>query len=281
MWRIFLSLLSISGITALLSDFVISNYGSSLTHSVTDILMNCFVNNTSTVNIYFPSANKSENLQLAYDVNEILSNVRREMIIVQLEDFASIKRLNRKSSHHVIFCDTYESFEIFFKKMDPMCFDYQGIYLIILTTYRDDLYELMTNIFESLWIQLIVNVNIVWMPMESETLVYTFYPYTSFYCGKAVPIQLNQFRFGKWLKETDFFPNKMKNLHGCTLRVATFTNAPFMMIQKHADGRVEVDGIDGILLRVLSQEMNFNTELLLVEDVKWGSIFKNGTATGQ
>lgn len=63
------------------------------------------------------------------------------------------------------------------------------------------------------------------------------------------------------------------------MRVATFINPPFMIINQLENGRVEVDGIDGILLRVLAQKMNFNVELFLVNEM-WGDVYDNGTSTG-
>lgn len=63
------------------------------------------------------------------------------------------------------------------------------------------------------------------------------------------------------------------------LKTATFINPPFMMINKKENGQVEVDGIEGILLRVLAQKMNFNVELFLVNEM-WGEIYDNGTSTG-
>lgn len=65
------------------------------------------------------------------------------------------------------------------------------------------------------------------------------------------------------------------------LKAATFPNAPFMIINELEGGRVEVDGIDGILLRVLAQKMNFNVELHIDADVMWGDIYENGTSTGE
>jgi hypothetical protein len=59
-----------------------------------------------------------------------------------------------------------------------------------------------------------------------------------------------------------------------------------MIITELEDGSVEVDGIDGILLRVLAQQMNFNVQLHLTSqssgnDAMWGDIYENGTATGK
>jgi hypothetical protein len=54
-----------------------------------------------------------------------------------------------------------------------------------------------------------------------------------------------------------------------------------MIINELGDGSVGVDGIDGIMLRVLSQKLNFNVELHMSPDVMWGDIYENGTSTGE
>lgn len=54
-----------------------------------------------------------------------------------------------------------------------------------------------------------------------------------------------------------------------------------MIIKEFEGGRVEVTGIDGILLRVLAQKMNFNVELHLTQEVMWGDVYENGTSTGE
>ena len=72
----------------------------------------------------------------------------------------------------------------------------------------------------------------------------------------------------------------MTNLYGCKLRVATFANAPFSIVREE-NGKVELDGIDGILLRVLSQRMNFKVELEIDNKHLWGDVDINGKSTGK
>lgn len=279
MWKLLIFFILISATKASLDDFSMPKYGSALTGAVNDIIFNYYQSRSKSIDMFIASSNQRDVQELESIINEILYQLR-DRIVVELTEYSDIKYTNRKRWHNILFCDTYESFLNIFTRMDPEHFEYQGFYLIIITRYRDDLYEIMTKMFETLWEQFIINVNILWMPYENEALMYTYFPYTEFYCGKAIPILLNQFHFGEWLVDTAYFPNKMTNFYGCPLRVATFTNAPFMIIQTHDDGRVEVDGIDGIMLRVLSQKMNFNVQLILVQDLMWGEVFMNGTSAG-
>lgn len=256
-------------------DFSMPHYRSAMTEALSWIITDYFKNISTTIDFIYASSDDKGKEKLEDAINEILYWLKGQ-IIVQI---GFSPNSNRKRVHNILFCDTFESFQEILSVMNPHHFEYQGFYTIVIS-YSDDLYEIMTRIFEELWLRYIVNVNILWMPAENdkEAMVYTYYPYTSFYCSEAKPVQLDQYRDGAWLTKADFFPNKMTNLHGCPLRVATFSNPPFMIIVDHGQ-YVEVDGIDGILLRVLSQKMNFSNKLIFPAD-SWGELHSNGSATG-
>lgn len=265
-----------------LKDFQMPSYGNALTRATIEIIEKFYLTKTDTINFYHASNEYDDkNLQTNYDtINEVLYQVQSK-IVVQLEGYLDFKKSNRKRVYNIFFIDSYESFWNIFRLMSPYYFEYQGHYLIILTTYSYKQYEIMANIFEFLWAEYIINVNIIWMPPQNdhEAIMYTYFPYTNFFCGKAVPIQLNQFWFGKWLHSApSFFPDKMNNLHGCPLTVATVNTPPFMIIRTKENGDILTDGIDGVLLRILSQRMNFSIKLVNLESQ--GTIFMNGSTTG-
>lgn len=63
------------------------------------------------------------------------------------------------------------------------------------------------------------------------------------------------------------------------MTVATVTSPPFMILKPLPDGGTYTDGLDGVLLRVLSQKMNFSVNCIIVDTQ--GVIFENGTTTGK
>lgn len=262
-------------------DFTLPNYNTALTRAVVDIILNFYVKASSNINI-IEASKDDESMNSNYDIiNEILHNVQSKTVVC-LEGYIDLKVMNRIRVYNLLFVDSYESFLQVFRLMTPEYFNYQGFYLIVITEYTSDQYYMMQQIFEMLWAKYIVNVNIIWAtPMNhNEAIMFTYYPYTDFYCGKAYPIQLNQYRVNRWLHlHSVHFPNKIQNLYGCKLKVSTFPTAPFMMADHDENGDLIPDGIDGILLRVLAQRMNFTVDLLLVEDL-WGKIYDNGTVTG-
>lgn len=263
------------------NDFRMPQYGNALTRATVEIIEKFYIERTRTLNIYHASNELNElNLERNLDtMNEVLYQVGSK-IVIQLEDL-DFKVTDKKRVHNIMFIDSLESFWSVFKLFSPNYFDYQGFYLILLITTSDEQYQIMANIFEFLWAEYIINVNIIWLAPQNdnEAFLYTYFPYTSFYCGKAVPIQLNQFRFGNWLHAGDFFPDKVSNLHGCPLTVATVSSPPFMILEKMSDDVTRTNGIDGVLLRVLSQRMNFS--VMVSRHESQGEVYSNGTSNGE
>lgn len=260
----------------------------SLSRAVSDIIRNFFMEDAPTVNFIHASETTESYQTIQSILNEIVyqsSNYSKLDIAFQLDEVNSLQRSYlrpyEKKSRNVILCDTLKSFGQIFLKIQPELFEFEGYFLIVISQYNVKLYETMLEIFGSFWSRHIVNVNILWSPAENDddTLMYTYWPYSRFYCGEAYPLQLNQYREGKWLRRVSYFPNKLANMYGCPLHVATFPNPPFTIISG-SDDEVSVAGIDGILLRVLSQRMNFKVKVQLVNDL-WGEVDIHGNATGE
>lgn len=280
--NLFWLLLAVHPANGLLRDFALPHYSNALTRATVEIIEKFYMSQTNTLNFYHASLeDDDENLKRNLDtLNEVLHNVDSD-VVVQLEGYLDFQISQRKRVYNIVIIDSLESFFNFFRLMSPFYFEYQGFYLIVLTTYSYQQYQTMLEIFGYLWAEYIINVNIIWMTPENdnEAIMYSYFPYTSFFCGKVFPTQINQFRHGEWLhKNSHWFPEKVKNLHGCSLRVATVSSAPFMILKSDESGKLTPDGIDGVLLRVLSQRMNFTVDLEQMDSQ--GTIYFNGTYTG-
>ncbi|CAG9797469.1 unnamed protein product [Chironomus riparius] len=260
-------------------DFVLPKYSTAMSRAVIDYIVNYFYDKSSTVTMYHIS--QPENINKNLDMmNEILYHVKTK-IVIQVDSLMDVKLSTRKRISNIIFVDSFESFKIIHEKMDYNHFEFQGYYLIVVTSHVYDIYLKMMRIFEALWTNKIINANILFMPQENtnDAILFTYFPYSNYYCENVVPIQLNHFRGDSWMRKINYFPRKLSNFFGCHLRVATFNNPPFMIIKEDENGVITVDGVEGILLRVLSQRFNFNVDLYLPQTL-WGSIYKNGTSTG-
>lgn len=189
---------------------------------------------------------------------------------------------NRKRLNTIVFVDSLKAFYKLFSFIEPCSWRYSGRIIIAMTVYIEDIYHFMKYIFEAFWSKHIVNVVVMFMPHvnTNEVLLYTYYPFSKFYCEYAVPVLLDHYRDNNYLKPIDYFPSKLDNLHGCPLTVVTFRNPPFMFLNKDDTGGVHADGIDGIVLRVLAQQLNFNVTIYN-DPAGWGRIHDNGTVTGE
>lgn len=260
-------------------DFNLPNYSTAMSKAVIDYILNFYYNISSTVNIY--QVSHPENLNANLDMmNEILYNVKTK-VIVQVDNSMDLKLTSRKRVSNIIFIDSFESFQLINAHIDYKYFEYEGYYLIAVTMNVPDIYLTMIKVFEALWMKKIINANILFMPMDNtnEALLYTYYPYSDYYCENVVPIQLNQFRGRQWIRNVNYFPKKLANFYGCHLRVATFNNPPFMLVNEDENGVVSVEGVEGILLRVMAKRFNFNVDLYLPKKL-WGTVYKNGTTNG-
>ncbi|KAL7040766.1 hypothetical protein ACKWTF_000510 [Chironomus riparius] len=250
-----------------------------MTRAVVDYISNFYYNTSSTVNMY--QISQPANLNNIFDmINEILFHVNTE-IVVQVDSLMDLKLSSRKRINNIIFVDSFESFKILYDRMNYVHFEYQGFYLIVLTEHVGDIYLTMLRIFKAMWAKKIINANILFMLPESinDASLFTYYPYSKYYCEADVPIQLNHYRGYKWIRQIDYFPKKLTNFYGCHLRVAAFSNPPFMIINEDKNGVVSVDGVEGILLRVLAQRFHFNVDLYTPKELS-GAILKNGSTTG-
>lgn len=97
----------------------------------------------------------------------------------------------------------------------------------------------------------------------TRTAVYTYFPFTIYHCEAVAPVISNYYIHNSFQYDVNFFPPKMNNLYQCPLRVSVCEDIPFMFLIPLEDGTTYMDGIDGIIFRVLSQRLNFTPILLI------------------
>lgn len=167
--------------------------------------------------------------------------------------------------------------------MTPELYDYTGFYLIVLTKSQSDFLQNIQKIFRDLFSLYITNTILIISSTENlkEISLYNFFPFQKYGCGRVKPILWNKFKDGKYSLNRSFFPNKLRNMYGCPIRVVTFETPPYMILEKRPNNSLEILGIEGILLRVLSNRMNFTIELSQPSDgQKWGVTDIDGPLSG-
>lgn len=138
--------------------------------------------------------------------------------------------------------------------------------------------ELSTSTFLlSLWELYISNANVV-VKINGAVRMETFLPFTPSGCRSGGAIVTNDFVNQTWVRE--IFPDKYKNLHGCSIKLSTFDGPPATIITK-MNGSTVVTGHNIDLIRGIARTMNFSLEVQALEEpAAWGFIMSNGSSGG-
>lgn len=153
--------------------------------------------------------------------------------------------------------------------MDDLVFDYKGYYLIVLTQLfpKSKQYEIVLKILSDCWSKYIVNV-IILTPFEnhSNAIIYTYFPFTQSHCEQVIPVDINYFIINSFVNDTEMFADKLENMHKCEIIVSTAQYEPFTFIKSKSNGEFLIDGIDGQILGVIADMMNFTTKIKYIKE---------------
>ncbi|BFG02459.1 uncharacterized protein DMAD_01954 [Drosophila madeirensis] len=160
----------------------------------------------------------------------------------------------------------------------------KGMYLIVWLTSQPEVSvqrSSMSQIFAH-FLHRLYNLNVLLLlaHMERSTLqAFAFLPYTAGSCASTEPVELPQ---REW-RLREMFPYRLGNMHGCPLSVIVWPIAPYMHLHwEQPRGVDQVEGLDGLLLKLMANKMNFTIQLLPNEppELVGGSSYLNGTMTG-
>lgn len=149
-------------------------------------------------------------------------------------------------------------------------FQLNGLYLIVLF---DEATVDIEKIFKRFWSIQIYNVDVMKKDELGSVLINTFSPFTLKNCDDTSMVLLNEFKDGAFVKtSSSFFPNKMKNLHNCSIRVSAVDTSKSSITSK-GDKVIDIN-----LINALSQSLNFNINYTYTGTK--GFFFDNGSAQG-
>jgi hypothetical protein len=253
---------------------------STMAVAVLDVVMNFYRIKTTTINIY-QSFSSEKSYEIQSDIiNEVLRNINHE-VDFHIENDKDSQLHGRQRKHSIFVVDSYDSFRKIFNKMNLELFDYEGFYLIVYTELTNNIIYESERILKDCWNYHIVNSNILIRNSydRNEIVILTFFPWGDGYCDKVQPVYLDGYQSNKSNDGLDFFPDKTANFYRCPLKVATFEWLPFMQLIKLENNSYDISGLEGVMLKRLSEIMNFTIDLTIVPD-KWGVPYSNGTLTG-
>lgn len=182
-------------------------------------------------------------------VNEAARNIS-ETVSVRINDHANVHYTLHNGYYNVIFVTDFKGFEGFAATLNGKLFYFDGFYLVVMAQRYENQYEDMRKILRHMWQRFVINVNILISTANAELQLFTFYPFTSAACGSANPTLTNRFINSSFIPySADYYDtDRLKNLHGCPLKVATFNIPPLLFIDERDDGSRDLRGIDGELL---------------------------------
>lgn len=156
----------------------------------------------------------------------------------------------------------------------------------MLTNYNVNSIAIVENILRACWNLHILNVAVlVQQPNQgiiSSIELYTFFPYTKQNCDTAIATKINVFPTDtQRFTNKKIFPRKVNNFYGCPLTIVATDLKPYLVLTKLENNSYHLDGIDGALVRALSNKLNFKVIAKPPDDgADRGVIYQNGTMTG-
>lgn len=217
-----------------------------ISKAVIDVISKYFLKGSPIINFIATSKQDKE-------MNDIVNEASRYIsatVSARINDQANVHYVMEPGYYNVIFVADFKGFERFNQILNGKLFYFDGFYLVVMTERYENQYEDMQKILRTMWQRFVINVNILIPTTDAELQLFTFYPFTSAACGSAHPTLTNRFINSSFIPPlADYYDtDKLKNLHGCPLKVATFNIPPLLFIGKHDDGSRDLRGIDGELL---------------------------------
>ena len=187
------------------------------------------------------------------------------------------KLLRRKFLFVVLIVENFENFLNILQEIERNYYKFNGLYLIVFV--NGEIPEVQ-QMFELLWKVQIFNVNLMYEDENGEILVKTFTPFTPESCNSVKPVLINRLRNGKFLEKSEkFYPEKMKNLHNCPIRVSIANNnEPYIIERFTPNGTQVLSGRDFYLMTTLAESLNFKIVYSFVGTE--GYFYPNGTSSG-
>lgn len=220
--------------------------------AVIDVINKSFLRDVSVINlITAPSDDDGIKRMMDAIASEVLHNISTSSSSsIRVGDLDNIHDFKEKRFYNVMLISDYKSFEKLNRGIQSERFDFQGFFLVVMVQKYENQYRDMDMIFRSMWQNFIINVNILIRVHDEELEMFSYLPFSPFYCSKAFPVRTNRFINSSFVRSRSYYDDKLKNLHKCPLKVVAFSIPPLMFVGPEGeDGKFQLSGIDGELLK--------------------------------
>lgn len=271
------SILFLMSLCSSAKTFDCSHKNYSLVEAVDQILTEIFVNQITTVNLLVPERYESFALK---DFNDELfsKSFETSKIVFRLDTSGKISTVpGRKKRCNIFVIESFDGFLAIYNKITTSVFRLDGYYLIVLV---DGEIEGLGEIFRLLWKIQIYNVIVIYQNDNFNVQLKTFMPFNSMKCNDTEPILHNEFHHGRFVNGVEnVYPNKMRNLHRCKVRVAVCNETqPYVFVKPLANHTNSFKGRDISVISALSTRLNFNIVYTFIG--LEGTFYSNESSTG-
>lgn len=231
---------------------------------------------------------KTKNLILAENPENFASkDFADKLISDSVNDPSGVFRLDTSSRINVIrghrkrvvilVTDSFDGFLQIYYKISSKLFRLNAFYVIVLSDH--EILEI-EEMFKLLWTIQIYNVNIIFEDESSRVSVQTFIPFNARGCNDTTPTLIDKFMDGNFVNGiNNFFPDKMKNLYKCPVRVAISNDSePTVFVKYLSNGTIKLSGRDINILETLSDSLNFSIVYTYIGEE--GYLYENGSYAG-
>lgn len=220
-------------------------------------------------------------------INAIQQNINEEFlksfdpkffdddVIYQIEKFNGVNFpiLKIKRNSVFIISDSIEVLRKLISEISHLTFKVRRRFsMIFLTKIGSNEVE---EIFQFLWNLHVKNVNLI-VEENSKVKLLTYFPFHAA-CNNTTPVEINKFdtKTESW-NSSELFPNKVKNMNNCTLKVgaAVGSGLPYIILENSTFSGIEIEIFDE-----LGKIFNFKQEYKVYGNFP-GNLHDNGTATG-
>lgn len=196
-----------------------------------------------------------------------LTELLKDSVTFELFEISKLSKTSLNPSRcNIIQIESESNFEAILEELPSKKFYANGYFLLLPKNCSSIDVD---KIFEAAWRRYVYNVNI----LCNETIK-TYMPFQHNSCGNTTAVTMNE-------SMSNFFPDKLKNLFGCPIKVATFFYPPITMREMLADGSFRYYGSEMEMVFGLAEALNFSIDMTYINQSGFtGLLYENGTATG-
>uniref|UniRef100_A0A1I8PUX0 Putative ionotropic receptor ligand binding domain-containing protein n=1 Tax=Stomoxys calcitrans TaxID=35570 RepID=A0A1I8PUX0_STOCA len=186
----------------------------------------------------------------------------------------------------VWFLDSLESYNKLEEGLLDESRHYQrhGYFLLVYTGLQVERMNHVREIFHRLFYIYVINVNILMM-IGKHAYLYTYFPFSPNQCHASQPelyVSFSDIEGENFTINKTLYPNKVRNMHRCPLTIVTWNLPPFIFVEKDKEtgDLISLFGIEGSMITLLAELMNFTIKVVEPKPRERGNIYPNGTSTG-